>query len=360
MTAPLLVPYRGALPTIGDATCAAETAIIGNTRLGRNARLERLVTLRGDGHNIVVGDDCTFLDRATVHIADAKFPTHIGDRVLVGRFALVHACTISDDCVIGDAAVIMDNSKVGPGAVFASGALVPPGKELDGGWLYDGNPAKPVREVTEAERTAWRQALMAGDSSTPVCGAALPPLETTPYLPADAGPGPCHALGTVAPQINPESFVAATAAVIGDVVTTSGASIWFATVMRGDGARITVGERSNVQDNSILETTAARGPITIGEDVTIGHNVRIGSCIIGDRALVGMGAEVGDGVVLEEDGIIGARALVEPGTVIKAGYVWAGRPAREFRPVKPEEAAFFKRGCEVYVGYNFAYLEEAA
>ena len=130
--------------------------------------------------------------------------------------------------------------------------------------------------------------------------------------------------------------------------------------MRGSGAPIILGARSNVQDNSILVTDAYRGPITIGEDVTIGHNVRMGACTVGDECLIGMGAEIGDGVVVENGALVGARAYVEPGTIVKSGYIWAGRPAAEFRRVKPEEQEFFQRGKEVYVGYATTYLVEQA
>jgi carbonic anhydrase/acetyltransferase-like protein (isoleucine patch superfamily) len=71
-----------------------------------------------------------------------------------------------------------------------------------------------------------------------------------------------------------------------------------------------------------------------------------------------MGSQLGDGVVVERGAIVGARALVEPGTVVKAGHIWAGRPATEFRPVKPEEADFFRMGKEVYVGYARNYLKQ--
>jgi carbonic anhydrase/acetyltransferase-like protein (isoleucine patch superfamily) len=137
-------------------------------------------------------------------------------------------------------------------------------------------------------------------------------------------------------------------------------SIWYGCVVRADGARITIGPRTNVQDNAILLADADRGPITIGADVTIGHNVQMGACIIEDEALIGMGAEMGDGVVVEPGALVGARALVASGTVVKAGHIWAGRPASAFRPVRPEERDFFLRGKDVYVNYTHNYLAEPA
>ena len=101
-----------------------------------------------------------------------------------------------------------------------------------------------------------------------------------------------------------------------------------------------------MQDNSLLVTDASRGPLVLGADVTIGHNVRLGAATIGDHALIGMGSQVGDGVVVEEGGCIGARAWVEPGTVVKAGWIWVGRPAFAFREIKPAGARGVRAGGE--------------
>ena len=104
-----------------------------------------------------------------------------------------------------------------------------------------------------------------------------------------------------------------------------------------------------MQDNSILATDRARGDLVLGAGVTIGHNVELGSGTIGDDALIGMGSRVGDGVVVERGGCIGAGAWVEPGTVVPAGWIWAGRPARAFRELKPAERAEFARARDIYV-----------
>jgi carbonic anhydrase/acetyltransferase-like protein (isoleucine patch superfamily) len=147
------------------------------------------------------------------------------------------------------------------------------------------------------------------------------------------------------------AFVAPTSVVVGDVRVEDDAGIYFACAVAAGGARIVVGERSNVQDNSILATDAARGDIVIGRGVTIGHNVRMGAGRFGDGALVGMASRVGDGVVVEEGACIAAGAHVEPGTVVEAGWIWAGRPARAFRPLKDVERGMFAKGVDTYVGY---------
>ena len=137
------------------------------------------------------------------------------------------------------------------------------------------------------------------------------------------------------------------------------AGVYFGCVLDAGDARIVLGACSNIQDNSLLLTDSVRGDLVIGERVTFGHNVRMSSGEIGDDALVGMMAIVGEHVVVERGGCIAAGAWVEPGTVVRAGWIWAGRPARAFREVKPKEREIFARGVDVYVGYGRAYLAAA-
>jgi len=360
MTRPYLLPYKSWLPSLGTgAELADDAAVIGRADLGRRVALGACATLRADGERIDVGDDCRFLDRATVHIADGLRASKIGRNVTVGRYALVHACTVGEDCVLADGAVVMDGSTVGAGAVIAAGSLVPPRKTLEGGVLYAGNPAIRVRPVAAGEREEIRAAVIAGRGGDEILACDLPPLTMAPFRAGGTGEGTALALDGRAPAVDPRAYVAPNAVVAGDVSIAPKASIWFATALRAEGAAIRIGARSNVQDNSILLASRAAGPIEIGTDVTVGHNVRLGACRIGDGCLIGMGAEVADGVVVEDGAMVGARAFVEPGTVVEKDQIWAGRPARAFRPVKAEERRFFALGKTVYVGYAATYLAAA-
>ena len=353
-----ILAYRDHRPSLGaGARLADDAALIGRVRLGDGVALGPLAVLRADGEHIAVGDDSRFLDRATVHISDGLLGSVIGRRVTVGRYALVHACTLGDDCVLADGAVVMDGAELGPGAVVAAGALVPPGKSLAGGTLYAGNPARPVAEISAAEAAALRDAVLAGRNEGEHLACDLPPLDMGPFAPG--GDGPLHGLAGGVPEIDKAAYVAPGSVVAGRVSVGAGSGIWFATVCRAAGAEIRIGRETSVQDNSILLTSPGSGPIVVGDGVTIGHNVRMGACVVGDDCLIGMGSEIGDGVVVEDGAVVGARALVEPGTVVKAGWIWAGRPAREFRPVAEKERLFFARGKQVYVGYAAAYLTQA-
>jgi carbonic anhydrase/acetyltransferase-like protein (isoleucine patch superfamily) len=350
------IPYLDASPRLDSPfDLAPDAAAIGRTVAGAGLTLRSLATLRADGESVRVGRDVFFAERATVHIAHGTIAAVVGDRVTVGRFGLVHACTLEEGVVVADAATVMDGSTIGPYAVIGPGSLVPPRKQLPGGFFYQGNPATPLREISREEAEAAAHAIRAGQPSAMTSADDLPPLDLATFVPEAPFPGRLHAIHGRAPTVG-RAFVAPTSVVVGDVQVGDDAGIYFGCVVSAGDARIAIGARSNVQDNSILATDRARGDLVIGERVTVGHNVRMGAGAVGDDALIGMASRVGDGVIVERGACVAAGAWVEPGTTVRAGWIWAGRPARAFRELKPAERQWFGQGVEVYVEYARAYL----
>ena len=156
----------------------------------------------------------------------------------------------------------------------------------------------------------------------------------------------------VMPTIADDVFVAPNATVIGDTHIGAGSSIWYNVVVRGDGAPIRIGERTNVQDNSTVHiTNAGPGeiyPTTIGNDILIGHNVVIHGCTLEDGCFVGMKSCILDGAVVESGAMVAAGALVTPRKVVKAGELWGGSPARKIRSLPEDAAKAFKQATEHY------------
>ena len=333
----------------------AGAAVVGRLTAGEALTLRPFATLRADGETITVGARAFFGERASVHIVDGMIATTIGDDVTVGRFGLVHACAVGDGCVVGEAAAILDGASVGPYAVVAADSVVTPRKALPGGFLYAGSPAKPVREIARDEVARMAASIRAGRPHSLLTAHSLPPLGMTTFLPHGTGAGPFYAWRERKP-VRKRAYVAPTAVLVGAVTLAQDAGVYFGCALVARDARIAIGARTNIQDNSVLETGATRGDLIIGEGVTVGHNVRLGAATIADDALVGMASRVGDGVVVERSGCIAAGAWVEPGTRVEAGWIYAGRPARAFREVTPAERAQFDRGRDVYVGYGIAYL----
>lgn len=356
----MLLSYREFAPALAAPfDLAPAAAVIGRTTAGSRLTLRPYATVRADGESIRIGANAWFGERATVHIADGELGTVIGDDVTVGRYGVVHACTVGDGVVVADAAVVMDAAVVGAHALIAPGAIVPPRKALAGGFAYEGNPAQPTRAIASDELGAAAAALRRGEPVPGFASVALPLLDVAAsFAPPGAGTGPRYPRGGSAPRIG-RAYVAPTAALAGDVTLADDAGVYFGCVLDAGDARIVVGACSNIQDNCLLVTDRTRGELIIGERVTFGHNVRMSSGEIGDEALVGMMSVVGERVIVERGGCIAAGAWVEPGTVVRAGWIWAGRPARAFREIKPKEREIFARGVDVYVGYGRAYLAAA-
>lgn len=166
------------------------------------------------------------------------------------------------------------------------------------------------------------------------------------------------------PKIDSSAFIAETAVVIGDVTIGAESSIWYNVVARGDVNFIRIGDRSNIQDLSMLHVTHKKhaedpgAPLIIGDDVTVGHSVTLHGCTIENGAFIGMQAMVMDKAVVGEGALVGARALVTEGTVIPPHTLWVGAPARYKRDLTPDEIAWLQRSAGNYVRYSREYLDD--
>jgi carbonic anhydrase/acetyltransferase-like protein (isoleucine patch superfamily) len=146
---------------------------------------------------------------------------------------------------------------------------------------------------------------------------------------------------------HPESWVAPTAAVMGNVKLEKDSSVWWGAVIRGDNDLITVGEGSNVQDGSVLHTDPGY-PLDIGKNVTIGHLVMLHGCTIGDGSLIGIGAVVLNGAKIGKCCLIGAKALITEGKEIPDNSLVMGAPGKVVRTFTPEEAQNMMRNADSY------------
>lgn len=155
------------------------------------------------------------------------------------------------------------------------------------------------------------------------------------------------------PELAAGVYLASTAVVLGDVTIGEHSSVWYNAVLRGDINYIRVGHHSNIQDNAFVHL-ADDYPAIIGNYVTVGHSAMIHACIVGDETLVGMGATILDGAEIGEQCLIGAHSLVTPGTIIPAGSLVMGSPAKVKRALSSAERADLKSWADKYV-VNAAY-----
>jgi carbonic anhydrase/acetyltransferase-like protein (isoleucine patch superfamily) len=156
------------------------------------------------------------------------------------------------------------------------------------------------------------------------------------------------------PQIAEDAYVAPTAAVIGDVVLASQASVWFGAVLRGDVERLTIGRGTNIQDNSVLHSDPG-APLTLGDGVTVGHLVTLHGCSVGDGSLIGIGAVVMNHARIGARCIVGAGALVTEGKEFPDGVLIIGSPAKAARDLKDEELARMAGNAQRYMDRALQY-----
>ncbi len=167
------------------------------------------------------------------------------------------------------------------------------------------------------------------------------------------------------PVIGEGTFLAETAVILGDVTIGKESSIWYNAVLRGDVNSIKIGDRTNIQDGTVIHTLfdESKNPsqAIIGNDVSVGHNVTIHGAIIEDNCLIGMGSTILDNAVVASGCIIAANALVLSGSKLEPNTLYAGVPAKKIREVSPEQRdEIIKRIAHDYMLYASWYDEEPA
>jgi len=159
----------------------------------------------------------------------------------------------------------------------------------------------------------------------------------------------------VAPQLDESVFLAPSACVIGDVQIGARSSLWFNVVVRGDVNFIRIGNRTNIQDGSIIHVTRDTHPTVIGNDVSIGHSVTLHGCTVHDGCLIGIGAIVLDGAVIGASSLVAAGSVVSPGTQIPPRSLVMGSPGRVKRVLTEDECQNIHLIAERYIQYQDDY-----
>jgi len=159
---------------------------------------------------------------------------------------------------------------------------------------------------------------------------------------------------TIQPKLGARAWVDVSAQVIGDVEMGDDASVWMASVVRGDVNRIRIGARTNVQDACVLHVTAQH-PTVLADDVTVGHAVTLHGCTVERLCLIGIGAVVLNGAVVGEESIVAAGALVPEGMQVPARSLVMGMPAKVRRPITDAERERLRWYSERYVGLKEEY-----
>ena len=168
---------------------------------------------------------------------------------------------------------------------------------------------------------------------------------------------PIYTLGLHAPQIDPQSWVAPNATLIGQVHLARNASIWWNATLRGDKDLISIGENSNIQDGSVLHTDPGM-PLIVGSNVTVGHLVMLHGCTVGEGSLIGIGAILLNRSVIGKNCLVGANTLIPEGKVFPERSLIIGSPGKVVRELSDEEVARLPGSAERYVQNWQRYQQE--
>ena len=167
-----------------------------------------------------------------------------------------------------------------------------------------------------------------------------------------------RAYKNIKPQLGQGVFVDESAVVIGDVVIGDHSSVWCNVTIRGDVNYIRIGERTSVQDNTVVHVTHDTHPTIIGSNVTIGHGVNLHGCVIGNNCLIGIGAVILDGVEVGENSIIAAGTVLSPNTKIPPCSLVMGVPGKIKREIATAELVHLQESADNYVEYALQYLAQ--
>ena len=149
----MIKKFQNKQPQLGEDVYVSENAmVIGDVTLGDEVNIWFGAVLRGDMHYIKIGNRTNIQDNSVVHVTTRVSPTNIGSGVTVGHSAIIHGCTIEDDCLIGMGAILMDDAIIGAGSLIGAGALIPPNMKIPKNSLVVGSPGKVIRKITEVER----------------------------------------------------------------------------------------------------------------------------------------------------------------------------------------------------------------
>ncbi|TBU89764.1 gamma carbonic anhydrase family protein [Phytopseudomonas dryadis] len=168
-----------------------------------------------------------------------------------------------------------------------------------------------------------------------------------------------YRLGASRVELDPQSWVAPNATLIGKVRLEAGASVWFGAVLRGDNELIHIGENSNVQDGAVMHTDMG-SPLTLGKGVTVGHNAMLHGCSVDDYSLIGINAVVLNGARIGKHCIIGANALIAEGKEIPDGSLVVGSPGRVVRELSEQQKKMLEASAAHYVHNAQRYARDLA
>ena len=338
---------QGRAPNIHPSAWIADSAyLMGDVEVHEGASVWPGAVLRAEMGRIIVRRNATILERAVVHgggVGAISRVTEIGEGAHVGVGAMVHSMGVGRYTRVGDNATVLEAATVGEWCWIEPRAVVLPRAVIPHHSRVSGIPGIAIRTINDYEQ---RILSVQGYNSTARAAEHR-------AAEAEGGASMIRPFNGKSPRIHPTAWVSEAAYVIGDVEIGEQCTIFPGAVVRGDRGTITIGDRTNVQDNAVVH---ADGDITIGSDNTLGHAVtfhgrHLGNhCLIGNNATVSEGAEIGDFCVVAAGGAVAPYAVI-PDDSFAAGVpseiLWRTEPERRAQMAKTG-GGYYARLAAVY------------
>ncbi|PPR25873.1 MAG: Carnitine operon protein CaiE [Alphaproteobacteria bacterium MarineAlpha9_Bin4] len=344
-----IIKYLNYIPCLKKKVEGKTSSIvIGNTFISESTKLGENVIVRGDGKKIYIGKNCFLKNRVTIHVASELQGTEIGNNCIIDEYSIIHACQLGNNVLIGSNSVVMDEGSLGNNVVVTNNSLVPPGKKFPSNCLIGGSPAKIIKKINKNDYLNFKRDILLKEKSS--------------FFYNDFNYRNFLISNNIKKKIVDcpnNCFVAFDASVKQKVIMGQKSSIWYSVAIFSTkkNGKLLLGNGSNIQDNSIINTLGEI--IKIGKRVTVGHNVIIsGKTEINDDAVIGMGSILEKNCVIGNNSFVGANSYVKEGTIIPDSTIFAGKPARFFRNVNQEEKIFFKKGQKIYENLAKEYTNE--
>lgn len=345
---------QGRTPVVHPGAWVAENAyLMGDIEVHEGASIWPGAILRAEMGRIVVRRNAAVMDRAVVHgggVGAISRTTEIGEDAVVGVSAMVHAMSVGRHSRVGDNATVLEAATLGEWCWVEDRAVVLPRGVIPNYSVVSGIPGQSTRRIDDRI-----QRLLTVQGYNASARAKLH-READEQRRAERGSPVIRTVNGKTPKISPLAWVSEAAYVVGDVEIGDNATIFPGAVVRGDVAKITIGARTNVQDNAVIY---ADQEMVIGENTTIGHAVtfhgrRLGShCLLGNNSSTSQGAEVGDFCV------VAAGAAVAPNASIPDDSFVAGVPGEILWRTEPERRRMLEeRGGENYARLSQVYQAE--
>ena len=346
---------QGHEPVVHPSAWIAENAyLMGEIEIHEGASIWPGAVLRAEHGRIVVRRYAAVLDRAVIHgggVGAVSRVTEIGEGTVVGVSAMVHGMSVGRNSRVGDNATVLEAGMMGEWCVLEPRSVVLPRSVVPPYSIVSGVPGEVIGRIDERV-----QQLLTVQGHQYAARAQMHRLASEKRDGPEGSNPVIRSFNGKTPRISPLAWVSEAAYVVGDVEIGDQATIFPGAVVRGDMGKITIGARTNIQDNAVIYTD---GDLDIGENTTIGHAVtvhgrRVGShCLIGNNSTVAEGAEVGD------HSVVAAGATVAPNVIIAPDSFVAGVPGEVLWRTEPERRRVLEeRGGEGYARLSAIYQAE--